>query len=696
MSYQINFTDSESKAPITVADNTRNTDTSLTFPGRNETGYGQIIAENFVALLENFASASAPVNPIEGQLWYDVANNTLQIYDSTAWKAASNIQKGVSEPDVESANIGELWVDTTNQQLYVFSGSRWILVGPNFSTGLRSGPIVEQIVDSDNLNKVILTFYIEDNPVFIVSKDSFTPKNTINGFTSIKSGINITTADVDTAGFDTILNSRAESADALNIANTPIPASNFLRTDAVNTVDQSFIVRNNAGITIGEDGNFTISNSASGIGLYNNSPGSSVDIQINRNGIPETVLRVQDNKVGINNESPDQALDIVGNVAITGEIVSSNTTESTNLQNGSIQTAGGVSISKNLLIGTNLDVAGTSDLSETRPKTTDTFNLGTETRRWNSVYTKTLFADEIQGVLNGNISGNASTATNLQFTTSFQLQGDVTSQTLTFDGQTGGLTKIFNTILTTDIISSKLEPEDPYGPRSVKEDFVLAFRPGQGLLKESRDNFVADLGVPIGAILPFAGTAVPFGYLLCDGGEVERLKYPDLFDVIANTYGSASIGFDTFKLPDLRGRFPLGKDNMDNGEQVPDASGAFKEAGGGNIDRVPGTAADNEGGSGGQSSNTLSTTNLPDHEHDMQGSTGEQYYATRTDTAAPLDTNSFLGKGPTVAGQTQYLPSSGGVRVASGTTLGQPFTLMNPYLTINYIIRSGPPSEDYL
>lgn len=696
MSYQINFTDSESKAPITVADNTRNTDTSLTFPGRNETGYGQIIAENFVALLENFASASAPVNPIEGQLWYDVANNTLQIYDSTAWKAASNIQKGVSEPDVESANIGELWVDTTNQQLYVFSGSRWILVGPNFSTGLRSGPIVEQIVDSDNLNKVILTFYIEDNPVFIVSKDSFTPKNTINGFTSIKSGINITTADVDTAGFDTILNSRAESADALNIANTPIPASNFLRTDAVNTVDQSFIVRNNAGITIGEDGNFTISNSASGIGLYNNSPGSSVDIQINRNGIPETVFRVQDNKVGINNESPDQALDIVGNVAITGEIVSSNTTESTNLQNGSIQTAGGVSISKNLLIGTNLDVAGTSDLSETRPKTTDTFNLGTETRRWDSVYTKTLFADEIQGVLNGNISGNASTATNLQFTTSFQLQGDVTSQTLTFDGQTGGLTKIFNTILTTDIISSKLEPEDPYGPRSVKEDFVLAFRPGQGLLKESRDNFVADLGVPIGAILPFAGTAVPFGYLLCDGGEVERLKYPDLFDVIANTYGSASIGFDTFKLPDLRGRFPLGKDNMDNGEQVPDASGAFKEAGGGNIDRVPGTAADNEGGSGGQSSNTLSTTNLPDHEHDMQGSTGEQYYATRTDTAAPLDTNSFLGKGPTVAGQTQYLPSSGGVRVASGTTLGQPFTLMNPYLTINYIIRSGPPSEDYL
>ena len=45
----------------------------------------------------------------------------------------------------------------------------------NFSTGLRSGPLVEQIVDSTNQNKVIVTFYVEDEPVIIVSKDSFPP-----------------------------------------------------------------------------------------------------------------------------------------------------------------------------------------------------------------------------------------------------------------------------------------------------------------------------------------------------------------------------------------------------------------------------------------------------------------------------------------------------------------------------------------
>ena len=192
MPYIVNFTDRENKTPITVFDNTSNADTSLDFPGRNVTGYGQIIAENFLALLENFASGSAPTSPVEGQLWYNSIEGILQIWDNTQWKAASNIQKSTSEPSVESARVGELWVDTTNQQLYVFSGSSWILVGPNFSTGLQSGPVVESIIDSDNFDRVILTFYVEDKPIIVISKDSFTPKNAINGFAAIKTGINIT------------------------------------------------------------------------------------------------------------------------------------------------------------------------------------------------------------------------------------------------------------------------------------------------------------------------------------------------------------------------------------------------------------------------------------------------------------------------------------------------------------------------
>jgi hypothetical protein len=128
MPYTVNFTDRDNKSPLEVFDNTSSTDTSLTFPGRNVTGYGQTIAENFLALLENFASAEQPINPIEGQLWYDSTNGFLQLYDGTNWKAASNIQKSPTEPSVETSKVGELWVDTTNQQLRIYTGTRWILV----------------------------------------------------------------------------------------------------------------------------------------------------------------------------------------------------------------------------------------------------------------------------------------------------------------------------------------------------------------------------------------------------------------------------------------------------------------------------------------------------------------------------------------------------------------------------------------
>jgi hypothetical protein len=186
MPYIVNFTDSENKTPITVYDNTSNADTSLNFPGRNVTGYGQIIAENFLQLLENFASANQPTNPVEGQLWYDSTNGILMLWDNTQWKAASNIQKATTEPSVETSRVGELWVDTTNQQLYVFSGSSWILVGPNFSTGLRSGPVVESIIDSDNFDRVILTFFVDDTPIIVISKDSFTPKKQYQWFSFYK------------------------------------------------------------------------------------------------------------------------------------------------------------------------------------------------------------------------------------------------------------------------------------------------------------------------------------------------------------------------------------------------------------------------------------------------------------------------------------------------------------------------------
>ena len=822
MPYIVRFTDSE-RAPITVYDNTSSTDTSLTFPGRNVTGYGQIIAENFLHLLENFAGTNQPVNPIEGQLWYDTRNNVLQVYDG-GWRAASNVQKSPTEPNVGTSNVGELWVDTTNQQLRIYTGTQWLLVGPAQSSedGLRYGPSVEKIDDTDGDTRRVLIFYIADIPVVIFSKDSFTPKISISGFDSIKAGININVpagsqADQFFGGLLPKLYGTAQNADALNVNGVEIASNKFLRSDVDNTIEGSLSVKSNNGILLGVDSTFEVSTSATVARIYNRTIGSSLDLQVNRSGNPTTVLRVLDNKVGINNEAPDQALDVSGNIGLSGSLIISNTSESTNLNNGSIRTAGGVAISKNLLVGTNLSVTGVAQFTgniqpekNAKTVTEGLSDIGSSNRYWNNLYVKNVFAEQITGTLSGDIGGNANTATALKNTTTFQLSGDVISQPVVFNGQTGDPTKIFATSLTANIIKSKDEPAVALGDtraRSKKEDQVLVYRPSaegtvtsrvsvvagnfvvgrtyviesigttnfvaigatanvvgasfvatgvgtgngvastvtvsSGLLKENRDTFVGDLGVPIGAILPYAGERAPYGYLLCDGSEVEIEKYPDLWNVIGRTYsstlflagtfvvgrlykiesigttdfrlvgasantigltftatgpgtgtGTASttsfIGRGTFRLPDLRGRFALGADNMDNGFTVPTEGGGIADAGGGNIDRVPDVRADIVGQGAGQSAVALTLANLPEHSHNMQNG-NKEYAAIRVDTA--IDPPAVSGLGPTAPGQAQYLRDTGGVKKPDANfRLGQEVGIMNPYLTLNYIIRSGPPT----
>lgn len=86
MAYTINkFGNSD----ITVEYGTLNTETSLQLVGKDYFGYGEAIAQNFVDLLENFASdntTDGPANPIAGQLWYHEAADILKVYDGVKWR----------------------------------------------------------------------------------------------------------------------------------------------------------------------------------------------------------------------------------------------------------------------------------------------------------------------------------------------------------------------------------------------------------------------------------------------------------------------------------------------------------------------------------------------------------------------------------------------------------------------------------
>ena len=72
-------------------------------------------------------------------------------------------------------------------------------------------------------------------------------------------------------------------------------------------------------------------------------------------------------------------------------------------------------------------------------------------------------------------------------------------------------------------------------------------------LREFKNKLPVFESWPAGVIIPFAGTSVPTGYLLCNGAAVSRTNYANLFAAIGTLYGAGD-GSTTFNLPDARDR----------------------------------------------------------------------------------------------------------------------------------------------
>lgn len=62
---------------------------------------------------------------------------------------------------------------------------------------------------------------------------------------------------------------------------------------------------------------------------------------------------------------------------------------------------------------------------------------------------------------------------------------------------------------------------------------------------------------PAGAIMAFASSTAPTGWLKCEGQAISRITYATLFAAISTTWGSGD-GSTTFNVPDLRGMFLRG------------------------------------------------------------------------------------------------------------------------------------------
>lgn len=157
--------------------------------------------------------------------------------------------------------------------------------------------------------------------------------------------------------------------------------------------------------------------------------------------------------------------------------------------------------------------------------------------------------------------------------------------------------------------------------------------------------------LPIGAIVPFGGWDAPTGWLICDGTLLNKTAYPELFNAIGYSFGGEE-GGSTFGLPDLRGKVPVGIDENDSD-------------------------FDGMGVTGGEKTHTLTVAEMPSHSHDNtflakwggQTQASHEYYNVDTATGTEYGNRSWLN----------YNGSTGG---------GQAHNIMNPYQTVNYIIKA--------
>jgi hypothetical protein len=261
----------------TLTDGTINQSFTVTLVGKNYSGYGAFLDENFIWLMENFANSTAPANPLVGQLWYDSGIKTLKVYDGTNWKNISSSAPGPVPPP--QPIVGDLWFNTILQQLFAWNGTAWLLIGPPNSSGEgRTGAFPATIRDTASNDHIVLELIVGANvgngspnsqSVAIVSRDAtFTPNSTVPGYATINPGINLPTSVLPYVGANSALQSPAfygNTIQALSLAVTSGSSTTFVNGNAFMRADQNtstigtVSILNNSGLNIGANGQLSIS-----------------------------------------------------------------------------------------------------------------------------------------------------------------------------------------------------------------------------------------------------------------------------------------------------------------------------------------------------------------------------------------------------------------------------------------------------
>jgi hypothetical protein len=402
MAYQVNKTDGTIVA--TVADGQLDQlSTDLTLIGKNYSGFGEALNENFIKLLENFADTSRPTNPIRGQIWFDVSELKLKVYNGSEFLPVSSATVSNTQP--ATLAIGDLWFNNLDAQLYFFDGTNPLLLGPAYSTtqGL-SGLKVESILDTLNQTKVITSLYNNGILLGIFAKDSFTPKTAIIGFNgSIQPGFNAGTL----AGIK--FNVTCTNAENLGGA----LATTYVRRDTSNTIAGQVRITTDLGIVVGSAGQANLFVDGGNVFLSNAATDRNLILNVRRGVSQEDsmVVTASTRTIDLYTAFADSQVNVGGNLTVFGNLSVEGTTTTLNTSDLTIE-------DKNIIIA---NVSSPTDVTAdgagiTIKGDTDKTILYSETDNWleisdsvNLLSGKALYIGGTL-VINGNSLGSAITS----------------------------------------------------------------------------------------------------------------------------------------------------------------------------------------------------------------------------------------------------------------------------------------------
>jgi len=255
--------------------------------------------------------------------------------------------------------------------------------------------------------------------------------------------------------------------------------------------------------------------------------------------------------------------------------------------------------------------------------------------------------------------------------------------------------------------AGSIDIQPPSATGTIKKTVLIGSNDNKGIVVNylglvngiESDDLVNLEGIqPVGTIIPYAGpisqtSQIPEGWLLCDGSQFNSVTYPSLANLLQDTYGA--IEGNLYKLPDLRARTPMGINLTNDATSKNAAFGTY-----------------NVGSEGGEEQHGLTDLEIPLHTHNISTdvfmddvmtennhpvyesidgitySSDGQGTTQKIDNQGPIIGDDWASLGDNDDGDYALIKYSNFVCGNHNNGAGQHHNNLQPYLTVNYLIRA--------